>query len=539
MFYFFQQLKVHDNENTMESEKQSLLHPTTINIQSWPNHKQQRGRTKLNICLKISLVFLSVFITVALLLCWLWSYPVTTLNSVLPSQVTFSFSHRSQHVLVAWNRSNDDFRYQERRTVGADQGNITLTLTILLRKEYITVGDRLFCESVVDYPQLYTAVHSLNTAVLTDRGNKWCNGLVWMGEFVDICTHQNIPFSLLIDGDVVPLQNFTPSFENKTIDDSGFKCKSITKLPLLGNINGRVNTEQPIAIRSSGKFTTRLPKKMPCLFIHGAGRFKNKDIFKVTDSFISYWGNISDVTPQCSSHRFIKWNSVDTGWDNMELQRNMCRVATAGNSDKMIKNLKIFTHSMGNVVMAAALHNKFCFLDHDSQWFAAQAPWRGSSIADKISCFCDKTCSIFDLPKFLPSDIIKFTKYCHKNGTLTRSYVTMKTDYVSPTGITYDDLIKTVRKTVTGSMCGQSSWGGFQDWPVSVELTILQKATGLDWPNDGMVALSSCNVTGSFSTNYTSRFYTGYMNHAEGTCRYGISKCKSNAHHPCLWYANA
>ena len=53
----------------------------------------------------------------------------------------------------------------------------------------------------------------------------------------------------------------------------------------------------------------------------------------------------------------------------------------------VVRNVKVFTHSMGNLILASALAQGFCSLDKTelsgSRWFSLGAPWAGSVSAEK------------------------------------------------------------------------------------------------------------------------------------------------------------
>ncbi|XP_069117576.1 uncharacterized protein [Argopecten irradians] len=260
-----------------------------------------------------------------------------------------------------------------------------------------------------------------------------------------------------------------------------------------------------------------------CLFVHGAGNPASGN--SVSSSMSEYWGDIHTHTTNCDSHKFLIYNSKDNGWDTDQIHEHFCNVAATNGT---IKNTVLFSHSMGNLVIAAALHRKKCtFHNTSSHWFSVEGPWTGSVVADTLSDICRKPSWIQKLIRSL----LRSEGYCKPtDNSESDVYTTLKTNYVSPTGMRFDDLVTVGRKYVSGVMCGTSSWGQGADYTDSAALWIMQKYSDLEKPNDGMVAFDSCKLMTSveFDTHSSYPFYKGEFNHADGTCRNG--GC------PCRWY---
>jgi len=87
---------------------------------------------------------------------------------------------------------------------------------------------------------------------------------------------------------------------------------------------------------------------------------------------------VQKYTPYCTSYAFVHQDTFNNGWDVPELQKAYCLAATGSNTSTTISQTTVFTHSMGNLIFAGALESKHCSLDNSSQWFSANAPWRGS-----------------------------------------------------------------------------------------------------------------------------------------------------------------
>merc|ERR1712164_439 len=69
--------------------------------------------------------------------------------------------------------------------------------------------------------------------------------------------------------------------------------------------------------------------KKTCVFIHGVGQTPEPGTDKiVVGSFPGYWGKVNEVTTQCSEWVFLNVDTIYRGWDNTELQTEVCQAAT-------------------------------------------------------------------------------------------------------------------------------------------------------------------------------------------------------------------
>ncbi|XP_033735066.1 uncharacterized protein LOC117323747 [Pecten maximus] len=269
-----------------------------------------------------------------------------------------------------------------------------------------------------------------------------------------------------------------------------------------------------------------------CLFVHGVGVSTPKTGFKSVTS-LDYWGHIERNTPQCSSHRFIQFNTVDNGWDSTLLHQMFCEFATGSNLGGSISNKIIFSHSMGNNIIAAALHRKVCTFDkQSSEWFSVSAPWRGSKVADKLQNLC---AGHFGPSHHISHNILRLilghTKFCTKAGKMSPAYKTLQPAYKSTTGVSFDDLISVASLYVNGALCGTSPWGMGLNIAFSGALDFVQGFSHLETPDDGVVALSSCDVLGrKFQKSWKDKFYMASVNHLESSTSYG---CPTPL---CSWY---
>ncbi|KAK3604098.1 hypothetical protein CHS0354_010403 [Potamilus streckersoni] len=274
-----------------------------------------------------------------------------------------------------------------------------------------------------------------------------------------------------------------------------------------------------------------------CIFIHDTGidsTSSNVDIEKM------YWSNVRSFTPQCSEHRFIKLDTVNNGWDSVKLHKKFCSVV-AGKT-KVIKDTVIFAHSMGNLVMAAALFKNICSFDaKSSEWYAIQAPWKGTKFADKLNELCkmNRSTSGYIANEYLVQGL-KDIHYCTEDGNPVPAFQSLSPKYISSLNVSFQDLIQVGKMYVTGAMCGYSPWGMGKNWHQSAVMLFTQAFADLDSRNDGVVPEKSCEIVGNFSNSYTSKFYRTKVNHIEGTCRYRATDwCKAwwkkQEGMPCKW----
>ncbi|KAF0691953.1 hypothetical protein As57867_016841, partial [Aphanomyces stellatus] len=115
----------------------------------------------------------------------------------------------------------------------------------------------------------------------------------------------------------------------------------------------------------------------PCLFVHGMGNFiQRRD---VSNSFPNYWGDMTgQAAPCCSSTKYVRWDTINYGWNSSELQLAFCDAAlqvSVGAVGRTIGNLILVTHSMGNLIAAAAVANNVCRFPDDNNPTTAALSW--------------------------------------------------------------------------------------------------------------------------------------------------------------------
>lgn len=126
----------------------------------------------------------------------------------------------------------------------------------------------------------------------------------------------------------------------------------------------------------------------PCLFIHGLG---SSDDSGLHDSS-SYFGDIAQSAPCCSSVQFSYMNTNDFAWTDAGQQQKLCdyalQVSGAGASSKVVENTILVAHSMGNLMLGGALANGRCSLASTTDWVALSGPMGGSMGSDYLQKNC-------------------------------------------------------------------------------------------------------------------------------------------------------
>ncbi|KAG2387795.1 hypothetical protein C9374_001389 [Naegleria lovaniensis] len=285
-----------------------------------------------------------------------------------------------------------------------------------------------------------------------------------------------------------------------------------------------------------------------CIFIHGAGGVK--DQAPKYNSFKDYWGDIEQWTPQCSKRVFAVRNTRDVGWDDRNLQQYYCDLArkesgynVTVNGVPQLKNVILFTHSQGGLVMSAALRNKLCAIDgYSSSWYSISTPFQGSGVVAKLV----KYCSAYSKGPFNPLNkdyvfgyLAAKYGYCNqKTGLPYPGYMSLAPNFVAKDGTTTATLY-TAQLSYTlkpeGRMCGTSPIGIISKY--SFILTLLSESTNIANPNDGMLEGSSCTSqsTTAYTALFSSKFYLANLNHADTSCRNG-NGWFSRSKQPCLYF---
>eukprot|EP01087_Luapelamoeba_hula_P001482 TRINITY_DN1119_c0_g1_i1.p1 TRINITY_DN1119_c0_g1~~TRINITY_DN1119_c0_g1_i1.p1 ORF type:complete len:509 (+),score=35.09 TRINITY_DN1119_c0_g1_i1:101-1627(+) len=260
-----------------------------------------------------------------------------------------------------------------------------------------------------------------------------------------------------------------------------------------------------------------------CVFLHGSGVQHDEP---TSDSFTEYWGQMGNFTPQCSSRRFVHMDTWSRGWTSPILQKMFCQVSLDDDGSDVITNKIVFTHSMGNLILAAAIQNGVCSIDmKTTSWFAVQAPINGSKGALVLEKLCNSSDETI-------RRILNDLTYCNGTaGDTAAAYKSMIPGYPGLHGVE-----KMIFKYSKGRLCGTSAWG--LNTPYSVALSAIADVVNYGEENDGMVGLSACSEAPElnlYQPMYNATYYIPTVNHADGTCRNG-NGWWGLARDPCTWY---
>ncbi|KAK3605580.1 hypothetical protein CHS0354_005886 [Potamilus streckersoni] len=443
---------------------------------------------------------------------------------VLQKQAENWILQDNQDIIVEFNRYGRKLRYRECYIIDSNKSDgetYNLGDCVLVaegQSMYHISGESDWkCFHHVETLSVYYIIQlGLNATQTYSKFSEPCHGRKWKVEMQngDIFFCENAGQLLTVHQNNMKAEVIhwtSPATEQIKVPYSSKQCifKSIDISYLLGK-----KKVPPIFKTTSGQTRNQVKD---CLFVHGSGRVPEKEPstgYEILSEYKSYWGDISYYTPQCKSRKFIRMNTIVHGWDNSTLHEQFCEFA-AGNK-KVVSEKIIFSHSMGNLIIAAALHRNLCSFDTNStEWYSIGGPWKGSKVVDQLKYFCPH------LNKMLV--ILGFDTYCTDDGKIPNTaYTSMRTDYKSPTGITYTDIINVSKRLVKGVMCGDSSIGIGKNWKISAWLAFVQTVSGGGKISDGLVALDGCSaVGGTFQETFESQFYRGGFNHLEGTCMYG------------------
>lgn len=265
-----------------------------------------------------------------------------------------------------------------------------------------------------------------------------------------------------------------------------------------------------------------------CVFFHGTGATED---LPATTTYTEYWGNLHKETPQCGSRSFAHFDTSNREWNDATLMSMYCDLLQP-NENGYVEDTIIFSHSMGNLILGAALGYDICRLADSSSWYESQGPMAGTVGAD----IADHAClNWWDWVAFLAESMGFCKTYDTGHRTTTIAYTSMVT--------TNDFTVaqQGMRDNADGAMCGISSWG--LNSLNSPQFAAVSAFVGFGEDNDGVVPWSSCNNMmgyangGSWGTSYKDAWYKAAINHADGTCDVGDGWWGSDRK-PCSWFAN-
>mmetsp|Transcript_1204 Transcript_1204/g.1833 ORF Transcript_1204/g.1833 Transcript_1204/m.1833 type:complete len:535 (+) Transcript_1204:34-1638(+) len=265
--------------------------------------------------------------------------------------------------------------------------------------------------------------------------------------------------------------------------------------------------------------------KKTCIFLHGVGEWTTGP---TTNTFPDYWGNIEKYTTHCKEHKFIHQETKYRGWNDESLQKAYCELMLEGNEpgDRVVRNKILYVHSMGNLIVPAAIRSGMCTIDKTTTaYYNVQGPYQGSIAAN----FIKKVCANNDTNPVY-REIAKLGGYCIKDAEEAYpAYLTLAPDFPEIKG-----LKEIALQFQTGAMCGTSPLGLYTPYSV---LYLLSKIVNYTGDNDGMVPIGSCVAEGQkFEEDFSSDYYAAKCNHADGTCRSGDGWW-NRGRAPCSWYS--
>ncbi|XP_069105131.1 uncharacterized protein [Argopecten irradians] len=428
------------------------------------------------------------------------------------------------HLKVEWSSETSRLNFQQTDVISPNFDlSFQQTFTVAYDKATIGVSDSNSsinsCLSELPLSQWYGVFNHIVTkdTWINPSKSDGCPGDAWFTELnddtIEICTSSNKLQYVTFQDTRATVSSWTNTFKRDitiAANTTNGPCQTVTIRSSCEN-----NFDPPKVTRDAGTS----PKM--CLFVHGAG--ETPSVNTVRQDLASYWGKIKSYTFNCVSHKFLHYDSKTNGWDSDTIHRLFCDAAAVNGT---IRNTVLFSHSMGNLVIAAALHSNKCTFDQrTSRWFSSQGPWKGSAAANKVSDICTNP----TFPQRIIRKVLRWNGYCKSNANVEqKAYTTLKTNYISSTGVRFNDLQAKGRSYVSGVMCGTSSWG--EKVGESLGLWFIQHYTNIDGPNDGMVSFDSCKLKTdvNFQDRMSSAYYKDKFNHADGTCRNG--GC------PCQWY---
>ncbi|XP_021339421.1 uncharacterized protein LOC110440598 isoform X2 [Mizuhopecten yessoensis] len=534
----------------LANETESLLRP-----------QQTKWRYRKMFVIVIFLVLLCVVASLTFgCIYWIKTFNnkinVVHLKDKLPSSFGVSFNIQAENsslltstkdVTVRWEKEPNLMRFQQKSVETPWNESIVTTVSILDHRAVVsyTLENKTswICANDLKIFDWFSIFRLMMISTESNHTDDNCTGRIWTvpyeGQRVFICLRGNRIAYIKYDNKVAEPQEWVvPSRSSIKLPKDAPECR--VKYPQVSSFSileqGSANSTRNQYDNRKGEVLLGQPEifarstKPDCLFVHGIGVETPKSGFRTLTS-LHYWGHIEKYTPQCISHKFIEFNTVDNGWDSKVLHEMFCEFATGSKSGGIIVNKLIISHSMGNNIIAAALHSKNCILDKaSSQWFSVSAPWRGSKVVDTLETLCSGYLRYKPLGKMV-AYILKHTKFCTEDGNMSPAYATLEPTYKSKTGITYDDLVSIAKQYVNGALCGTSPWGIGLNLPFSGALEFIQDYSKLEKPNDGVVARKSCDIFGGkFQNSSHNKFFLASVNHGESSTKFG---CSVNL---CSWF---
>lgn len=273
--------------------------------------------------------------------------------------------------------------------------------------------------------------------------------------------------------------------------------------------------------------------KKQCLFIHGFG---SEDPGAATDTH-AYFGTIHEQLPCCSSIKFARLDTNDEPWYSDKLTTEVCETAvamTGATNPLAIENIAVIAHSMGNLVMSAAIMNNKCGLAANSKWISLAGPIYGSMISTTILRALDalppatleKWCendpnTVLDDPIF---SVLDSFSLCSTRASLRSIAFKGSVKSTPELDALFTKAGEVFKSKISANMCGVSAIGLLSGDSAKMALqgTIAGHASSA---NDGQVHFDSCRSTieaSRYSTKWSGgAFYRASVNHLDITTRHG------------------
>ncbi|EGZ17783.1 hypothetical protein PHYSODRAFT_346237 [Phytophthora sojae] len=291
----------------------------------------------------------------------------------------------------------------------------------------------------------------------------------------------------------------------------------------------KLKAEATTTLASSSCSCKSTPR--PCIFFHGLGSDTEETTLQTTSS---YFGDLTDSAPCCTSIQYAVLNTVDYAWTDATLQQKVCNFAisvssTSSSSSKTIADTIVVTHSMGGLMMAGAIANSRCSLASSSTWVSLSAPMTGSMGADYLQNACSGS------NVFLEA-IANLIGECPASTAVVGLSYEDETYSTSALNTAYVAAQSAFRSNVDAAICSDNYSGLLSVYQAEYILAgevIPHKSS----ENDGVVEYQSC--AGGLSTSkfgtYDDTYYLTGLNHIDTTFRNGDALIV-NSQKPVKWF---
>ncbi|CAI5739926.1 unnamed protein product [Hyaloperonospora brassicae] len=277
-------------------------------------------------------------------------------------------------------------------------------------------------------------------------------------------------------------------------------------------------------------------KPRPCIFFHGLGNPKEAPELQDTPAMVhDMIGDMHGHAPFCSTIKYAIIDTETAGWTDKVLHKKFCKFAlsmspTSNVTEGVIDSTIIVTHSMGGLVMAAALATGRCKFSRKTSWVALSPPMGGSMASDFMMGVCEKDGTVAE-------NLFGLIGHCPMT-VCRKSTIYQGEKYSTPsTNKAYAAAQKAYRRNVAAAMCSDSPLGLFSPYQVRSAIggKILPHKSE---ENDGLVEYKSCAAgldVAKFGNHYLDRFYRPQLNHADTALLNGDGVLK-NSQKPVKWF---